>query len=214
VKSDPFFETRYHGKDPSFTELPNFITIDLSSFTETLSLSHLREIFNPIKHMSYSSLWHQALKNNKARRVSTGMPPSRKRRGGDNPSNPERRSKRIRKEPPIFMNPTKKTAMYDTMPGGVVLAHSFKQNGTGHQPQPEPRQHQSKIYAGIYKDASTQTLLSVPVSSSAPETDSSLSGFDAEGYQPSPNPKTKYAFHCTTTQTPSNYWMCKIPLSG
>jgi hypothetical protein len=141
--------------------------------------------------MSYSSLWYQALKNDKARRVSTGMPPSRKRKREINYSNPERRSKIIRKEPPIFINPTKKTAIYDTMTGGAAVPHFFKQLGTGHQPQYGPRQHQSKIYAGIYKDASTQTLLSGPVSSSAPETDSPASDLDAEGYQPQPQPQNE-----------------------
>ncbi|CAI7629788.1 hypothetical protein N7533_008002 [Penicillium manginii] len=77
------------------------------------------------------------------------------------------------------------------MTGGAALPHFFKQLGTGHQPQYGPRQHQSKIYAGIYKDASTQTLLSGPVSSSAPETDSPASDLDAEGYQPQPQPQNE-----------------------
>ncbi|CAI7585373.1 unnamed protein product [Penicillium pancosmium] len=112
---------------------------------------------------------------------------SRKRKRENKSSEATRRSKRLLKEPPIFMDSTKRTCKYDATPvSGVSVFRPSKHDVKGYQPQPRPRQHQNKIYAPVYKDPNFSKRVGL---GSARAIDSRPSNLDAEGHQPQSQPQ-------------------------
>ncbi|KAJ5988198.1 hypothetical protein N7481_003408 [Penicillium waksmanii] len=111
------------------------------------------------------------------------MPSSRKRKRENKSSEATRRSKRLLKEPPIFMDSTKRTYKYDAKPvSGVSDSRPSKHDVKGYQPQPQPRQH--------YKVPDFSKLVRLE-SSTARAIDSRPSNLDANGYQHQSQPQPR-----------------------
>ncbi|KAJ5387350.1 hypothetical protein N7509_009891 [Penicillium cosmopolitanum] len=112
------------------------------------------------------------------------MPSSRKRRRENKSPEATRRSKRLLKEPPVFMDSTKRTCKHDAKPvSRVSVSRPSKHDVKGYQPQTRFRENQKKIYAPVYKDLDFPKQVELE-SSTARAVDSRPSNLDAEGQQP------------------------------
>lgn len=131
--------------------------------------------------MSYSSLWHKALRNDKARKETPTMP-SRKRKRENSPSRTSKRRKVRLPDPKPRVDSSKRKWKYDAAPVGFSVSRPSKHDIKGDQSQHRPKKHRKKVHAPVFKEPDLKPA--GLESFSAPEIDSRSSNLDAKWYQP------------------------------